>query len=101
MRTELICRSVYRNRQSRFVSLVVFLLVVFPEESRLRDFGSRAALIPLFPRPWSLLPMELAQFQIAFEFCCDYLALSAPAFLSYLAFVLAMVKYRLDRKGLE
>jgi hypothetical protein len=76
--------------------------VVFQEESRLRDFAPRAALIPLFSRPWSLLPMALAQFQIAFEFCRDHLALPAPASLvSHSAFVLAMAKYRLDRKGLE
>ena len=73
--TGLICRSVYRNRHSGFV-----ILVVFREESPLRDFVPRAALIPLFSPPWSLLPMELAQFQIAFQFCRDHLALSAPLF---------------------
>ena len=75
--------------------------MVFPEESRLRDFVPRAALIPLFSPPWSLLRLEVAQFQIAFQFCRDYLALSAPPFLSYSAVVLWMAKYRLDRKGLE
>jgi len=44
--------------------------------------------------------MELAQFQIAFQIRPDYLALSAPAFRSYLAFVLLTVKHRLGRKGL-
>jgi hypothetical protein len=100
MRTGLICRSVYGNRQSGFV-----IPVVFPEESRLRDFVTRPALIPLFSHPCSLLPMELAQFQIAFRFrCarrrCGYLA-SAAAFVSHSAFVLLMVKYRLGRKGSE
>jgi hypothetical protein len=96
MRTGLICRSFYRNRQSGFA-----ILVVFPEEAWLGDFVTRPALIPSFSRPWSLLPMELAQFQIAFQFCRDHLALPAPAFVSYSVFVLLMVKYRLGRKGLE
>jgi hypothetical protein len=68
------------------------ILVVFPEESRLRDFVTRSALIPLFSRPWSLLQ---------FQSCRDHLALPAPAFVSYSAFVLLMVKYRLGHKGSE
>ena len=75
--------------------------MVVPVESRLRDFVTAPALFSLFSRPWLLLPMELAQFQIAFEFCRDHLALSAPAFLSYSAFVLLTVKHRHGRKGLE
>ena len=86
----------YGNRQSGFV-----ILVVVPKESWLRDFVTAPALIPLFSRPWSLLQLELAQFQIAFRFCRDHLALPAPVFVSYSAFVLAMVKYPLGRKGLE
>ena len=72
-----------------------------PAGSWLRDFVTAPELIPLFFRPLSLLPMELAQFQIAFRFCRDHLALPVPAFVSYSAFVLAMVKYPLGRKGLE
>jgi hypothetical protein len=79
----------------------LIILVAVPVESWLRDFVTAPELIPLFSRPWSLLPMELAQFQIAFEFCRDHLALPAPAFVSHSAFVLLMVKYRLGRKGLE
>ena len=86
----------YGNRQSGFV-----ILVVVPKESWLRDFVTAPALIPLFSRPRSLLQLELAQFQIAFRFCRDHLALPAPVFVSYSAFVLAMVKYPLGRKGLE
>ena len=75
--------------------------MVVPEESWLRDFVTAPALIPLFSRQWSLLPLELSQFQIAFQFCHDHLALPAPAFLSYPAFVLLTVKHRLlGRKGL-
>ena len=85
----LICCSVYRNRQSKLV-----ILVVFPAESRLRDFVTRP-VIPLFSHPWSLLQLELAQFQ----FCRDYLA--SAAFVSHSAFVLLMVNYRLGRKGSE
>jgi len=77
------------------------ILVVVPMESRLRDFVTDLALVPLFSRPRSFLPMERAQFQIAFPFCRDRLALPAPAFVSHSAFVLSMVKYRLGRKGLE
>jgi hypothetical protein len=75
--------------------------VVVPEESWLRDFVTAPELIPLFSRPWSLLQLELVQFQIAFRFCRDHLALPAPAFVSYSAFVLLMVNYRLGRKGSE
>jgi hypothetical protein len=74
--------------------------VAVPMESWLRDFETAPELILLFSRPWSLLPMELAQFQIAFQFCRDHLALPAPAFVSYSALVLSTVKYRLGRKGL-
>jgi len=77
------------------------ILVVVQEESWLRDFVTAPELIPLFSRLWSLLQLELAQFQIAFQFCRDHLALPAPAFVSYSAFVLAMVTYPLGRKGLE
>jgi len=76
------------------------ILVVVLVESWLRDFVTAHALIPLFSLPWSLLQMELAQFQIAFRFRCDYLA-SAAAFVSHSAFVLLMVKYRLGRESSE
>src|SRR4029434_211879 len=86
--------SVYRNRQSKLVILVV------PVEAWLRDFVTALELIALFSRQWSLLQLELAQFQIAFQFCRDHLALPAPAFLSYPAFVLLTVKHRLlGRRG--
>ena len=49
----------------------------------------------------TFLPMERAQFQIAFPFCRDRLALPAPAFVSHSAFALSMVNYRLGRKRLE
>jgi hypothetical protein len=75
--------------------------MVVLEESWLRDFVTAPELIPLFSLPWSLLRLELAQSQIVFRFCRDYLALPAPAFVSYSAFVLAMVTYPLGRKGLE
>jgi hypothetical protein len=75
------------------------ILLVVAVESWLRDFVTVPALISLFSRPWSLLPMELAQFQIAFQFCRDHLALAASAFLSLSTFVLLTVKPRLGRKG--
>jgi len=70
-------------------------------ESRLRDFVTDLALIPLFSRPWSFLPMERARFQVAFPFCRDRLPLPAPAFVSHSAFALSTVNYRLGRKRLE
>jgi hypothetical protein len=76
------------------------ILLVVAVESWLRDFVTVPALISLFSRPWSLPPMELAQFQIAFQFCRDHLALAAPAFLSYSAIVLLTVRHPLVRKGL-
>ena len=77
------------------------ILVVVPVDWCLRDFVTAPEWIPLFFPPWSLLPMELAQFwahfQIAFRFRCDYFAeLASPAFVSYSAFV-----QRLARKGSE
>jgi len=76
------------------------ILVVVPVESWLRDFVIVPELIPLFSRQWLFLRLELAQFQIAFQFCRDHLGLPAPAFLSYPAFVLLKVKHRLlGRKG--
>jgi hypothetical protein len=77
------------------------ILVVVPVDWCLRDFATAPGLIPLFSRPCSLLPMELAQFwahfQIAFRFRCDYFEeLASPAFVSHSAFV-----HRLARKGSE
>lgn len=102
-------QTAYRNPQSN----VVIVLVV-PVDSWLRDFVTSPVLIPLFSRPYLLLLMELAQvsatFQIVYRVrcaryryapcCCDYLA-SAAAFVSHSAFVLLMVKSRLDCKGME
>ena len=98
------CRAACDGHTRGFLSkpsVRVAILVVFPEEAWLGDFVTRPALIPSFSRPWSLLQLELAQFQIAFQFCRDHLALPAPAFVSHSVFVLLMVKYRLGRKGSE
>jgi len=77
------------------------ILVVVPVEAWLRDFVTVPELIPLFSRQWFLLQLELAQFRSAFQFCRDHLALPAPAFYLYSAFVLLTVKHRsLGHKGL-